>query len=765
MEPDYLFMNKIITLVVLLLVASVTKGQHTVSGIVSDRADKTLLLQGVEVYIPEFNRTELSREGGTYIFRNVGIGNITLQFSKRGYRTLVKSIHTRDSATVINVEMEPYIGPAEEVCSFSGLTKPCSASPFPVQLYEASVLRRTGYSSFVPALAYEPGIDRFSYGNISRPVIHGLSFNHVALYQSSTPLLHRTFYELEDYSMLEEGTEMVEVIKGPASLLYGDDAMGGVLIYRDEKMPPQGVVNGDFNLGFFTNTVGFNADAGVKGTGNNGIFYSMRLGGKSHTSYIQGEVDTNIQKNTEEKEFAYNSGFVTGNAKGIVGINRKWGQSKLILSYQNQQYEIVRSLNDSAIARIEVNEERNRKSMEPFVESRLITAASENTILTGKSRIAINGSWQTSNLENENKFSAGNLDVRYISNPSEKTGFTAGAQGRSIRSGETSPSSGPHYKVTGAGAYALVRHDREKINLLGGLRVDSRKVENALLNTTKDYTLANGSAGIAFHPAEELTLKVNGSTGFSIPVEQVDVSYTHSYSSLVATRTDLKAEKNSGGNFELSWLNRNVNMTLNAYYTEIRNYIYSRASDPIFNIAYSGTVYTYEQSDAVLKGGDFSFQLHPDKLRWLTLGASYSFVRGQFADTELSLPLMPADKVVANLCFRSEQMNYLYRPYISFVVRNYQKQDRLYYYIHPSDFEEYLETSTPGYTLLDVNLGGSFKLGQQEFDLSLSVTNLINEGYVSHISRLKYLEPVPVREMGRNVSIRLHVPFGVKSIK
>ena len=113
----------ILKVMIFILFTLDSSAQHTVSGIISDKSDRTLLLPGVSVYIPEFNLFDISREGGTYILRNVGIGVVHIQYSLIGYKTIVKTINTRDSATVIPVELEPSLIELKEVSVSSNSSK------------------------------------------------------------------------------------------------------------------------------------------------------------------------------------------------------------------------------------------------------------------------------------------------------------------------------------------------------------------------------------------------------------------------------------------------------------------------------------------------------------------------------------------------------------------------------------------------------------------------------------------------------------------
>src|SRR5207237_1668811 len=113
----------------------------------------------------------------------------------------------------------------------------------------------------------QPGIDKISVGNgISKPVIRGLSFSRILLYQNGTRVENQPWDDRHDLGISENGLDKVEVVKGPAGLIYGADALGGALIFVDEKQAEVDTAKGDVNSGFLSNTLGLNADAGVTKT-------------------------------------------------------------------------------------------------------------------------------------------------------------------------------------------------------------------------------------------------------------------------------------------------------------------------------------------------------------------------------------------------------------------------------------------------------------------------------------------------------------------
>src|SRR5436190_4054419 len=125
-------MKRILPTIILLLSVNIIFAQHTISGLITDRKDNSLLLDEVKVFVPEFERAAESREGGTYILRNIGIGVVHVQFTKPGYRSVMRTVDTKDSATVMNVEMEKDLGPIQTISSASPFMYLPANSPQPV---------------------------------------------------------------------------------------------------------------------------------------------------------------------------------------------------------------------------------------------------------------------------------------------------------------------------------------------------------------------------------------------------------------------------------------------------------------------------------------------------------------------------------------------------------------------------------------------------------------------------------------------------------
>jgi iron complex outermembrane receptor protein len=474
-------MKKILFIILLVSFSANIYAQHTISGIVSDKSNTKKLIEGVSVFIPEYQKFDVSKEGGTYIIRGIGSGIINIQFTHIGYKSVVKTVSTMDSATVVDIEMEPSDMELKEVTVTSNGTRLPDNIPYPVNTLARDDLNRMGNINMLTSITAQPGIDKISVGNgITKPVIRGLSFSRILLYQNGTRIENQPWDDRHDLGVSDNGIDKIEVIKGPAALIYGADALGGALIFVDEKPPVAGTKSGSVNFGFFSNTLGLNLDAGLKGAAENGLFWSARLGGQSHTSYVQGS-GLEVKKNTEVEDFAANSKFQSMNGKAMIGWSRKWGVSKISYSFLNQQIGIIEKESDSTLTTGQVDSEQRDRGMEaPYQDVTSQIIASENTLVSGQSKWNLNLSYQHNDrkefepLPDKQKINAIGLslktityDLKWSSSAEKNAGLTLGTQGM-IQSNKNTGSEMlvPNADVSDFAGYALFRYDVDRWNFL-----------------------------------------------------------------------------------------------------------------------------------------------------------------------------------------------------------------------------------------------------------------------------------------------------------
>ncbi len=785
--------KKILLLSIFVFIHTLLLSQTSLKGVVTGKSSGQGI-EGVSIYIPEYKKTTATDSKGEFTVDGIGDGIVIIQASAIGYRTVVQTKDLSDN-TEVKITMETSTTELEEVLVTSNSSALSDNIPFSANSISQSEVRRFSSPAVMGNLSYQPGIDKITIGNgIGKPVIRGLSFNQIMLYGQGTRIENQQWDDHHDIGLSDIGVENVEVVRGPAAIIYGADAMGGALIFVDEKNAVPGTTVGDANLGFASNTLGINLDAGVKSAKANGLFYGFRFGGQSHTSYVQGESEEE-EKNggEEEEEFAANSKFQNMIGKANVGFSKKWGVSKLSYSYFNQLIGIVEDESgDTLIGEEDEEEQREREFEAPYQDVSSQIVSLENTILTGKSKLNVNLAYLLNDRKEYEplpgkqkelaiglKLNTATYDVKWTSNAEKAFGFTIGSQGTFLENKNNGKEAlVPDADVSDVAGYGLIRYDKGKLNLLGGFRFDSRSIEaetyehegmleedTYILKSSgdtiyeheteieKEYTPVSFSIGAAYHLSDGFTVKLNAATGFSAPnYAQLGTFGKHegTYRFEIGD-ANLKVEQNSEVDLGFIWENESVTINVGGYYNMIKDYIYiQNTGDTMIRIAPDATdtlpIYDYLQNDATISGGEAGIDIHPATAKWIDLKVTYAMIKGEL-DAGGSLPYIPSNKIIGEVKLMKDKTWKFSNSYISFIVSNYSKQN---------DVAQY-ELSTEGYTLVDIHIGGGFNIGKQKAMLDIYCTNLLNTAYYNQLSLVKY---IGVRDMGRNIGFQLRVPFG-----
>ncbi len=769
-------------LIILFALSAQLQAQHTVSGIVSDKADVTLLHEGVTIYIPELNKSDVSKEGGTYILTNVGIGTVHIRFSKEGYQTEVRTISTSDSAVVVNVELVKSILSPDITSQTSYHGQLPENTILPVNVYSSKELTKHGSIDILSSLAYNPESEVISDGPGNTHVsIHGSGINRVAYFEEGTKLENNFWDNYYSPGINFNGIENIEVVTGPATSVLGAGSFGAILLH-DERTPVTGKKTGDVKIRFNSNTLGLDGQAGFKGSSAKGLFYSLRFGVQSQTSYIQGGDSIKVV-NTEERPFASNSKFNASDVKATIGLNKKWGMSKITLSSLTQKNGLI-SIPEEA-QNLADGIEREREISIPYQELQNNLFRSNTTLFAKRSLFAIDLSYQSNqnktyrnNFENvmENTdgldLSAFNYNVRYTSNPLKKYSFSLGTNGSSkeIKNKGTF-SRIPDAKEMNQGGYVNLNYKWKRFLIQGAAQVVMKDLEletykgmndtsssRPAINFKDDYMSVNSSGSISYQPLKFLSFRIGASSGTETPnyLQLANYSLHERMNRFEIGNLKLKQESNLQFDLRVKVEFPAIAFEVNGFSNMINDYIFAFDSgiDTILpvdsNRVDTFNVFRYDQSDATINGLEMRVTINPPTAKWIKLQLSYSRIEGKFKGAGY-LPDIPADKLTAALTLKSEKMNYLYKPFLTFAARNYSERVNI----------AFSEKSNESYFLLDFHLGGSFRWGNQFFDISVSANNILNTNFYNQYSLLRNLGTSGVSDMGRNVSVQLHIPFGL----
>lgn len=611
-------------------------------------------------------------------------------------------------------------------------------------------MEQKGSMNLSDGLAKTPGVGQITTGfSISKPVIRGLYGNRILTLVSGLRFDNQQWQDEHGMGLSLIGIQRAEIIKGPASILYGTDAMGGVINIIEEQVDSSANHQWDINSRFYSNTLGTVTDLGYKNQVGN-RWFRIRAGIENHTDYSDG--NGNRVLNSRANGYYLKTGW--GSKKG------NWQHETTYNSSFNNYGFIVEDLNDvfSGDAR------RSRNMIGPHHTVILNLVNSRNTkILADHSLLRLNGGIQ-SNLRLENEGGGQiSLNMHLISalanlkwekNISSLTNLITNAQ----FTFENNTNYGarviiPNANLFEVNASAFVRHATRSLILEGGLGLAGKSIktfETDMLNSPdkeiRPFSITqpsiNGMAGVSFFPTESLTIKTNLSTGYRAP-NLAELSSNGLHEGTIRYEIgdpSLSIEHNLNADINAELNTESVFFSASAFYNQIYNYIYLAPTPQEF---FGYPIYRYLQQDTHLYGGEaiINFSLLPG----LQSKSSYAVTVGQLNNGDY-LPFIPAQKISSSVRFEkkmSRSFSFFYvEPEITYTFAQN----------NPAVFE----TATGSYSLLNLYAGITIPKGNSKMNISISGQNLLNEAYADHLSRLKYyglLNP------GRNFMINLSLPI------
>jgi iron complex outermembrane receptor protein len=184
-------------------------------------------LTGATVYLPEQNKGTISNKDGYYRFENLPLGKIKIQFSFVGYNTEIQTVNVSEGINVLNIELTEAVIQSQEVVVTGGYVSSQHENAVKIDVLSSKDVLLAGTPNFMESLTQIPGIDMISKGpGVSKPVIRGLSMNDVLVMNNGVRIENYQYSENHHLGINENEIGRVEIIKGPASLLYGSTYSG-----------------------------------------------------------------------------------------------------------------------------------------------------------------------------------------------------------------------------------------------------------------------------------------------------------------------------------------------------------------------------------------------------------------------------------------------------------------------------------------------------------------------------------------------------------
>jgi len=614
-----------------------------------------------------------------------------------------------------------------------------------------------------------PGVSIITTGpGIAKPSVRGLSFNRVLVYDQGVRLENQQWGEEHGIGISSSGVESVEVVKGPLYVLYGSDAMGGVVYVQPES---------------YNSLEGISIDyTGVYNSNYNGLTNNLGLNGKSDNfSYmLRADIIDNGEFSTPDGEIE-NTWFTQNNLKAGIAYETDNFKSDLRFSLTNSEIGIPHmdeehdDHGDDDHDEHEDEDHDDHDEEAHYQELSHSTLTWKNTFDMGNNHILdvvlgqqLNTRKEFGGHEEEEHDDHGDDDheeedhddheeegheeneaeldmeletksanIKLTMPQSENLNLVIGTnllsqENKNFGHEELIPDS----EMSDFGLFALGQVNiNESSKALIGVRYDSRSISSA--NTSNDYSSFNGSIGLK-KDFSNSTLRLNLSSGFRAPnlIELFADGVHHGSFQYKRGNINLSAETSLQTDFSFQINNDDSLVSFDLFYNSINDYIYL---SPGSEFEDGFRVYNYLQQNAKLYGGEIHLNKQTS-LSWLKYYSSLEYIFGESSDGE-ALPFI--SPLTFNQVFNVDFGND-YSLEIDFIAK--AKQGRV------SLFEE----KTDGYTLLNLSGVWETELLGNDLDVFWSVDNVFDKEYYDHLSRLK---TAGIHEMGRNISIGLKYNF------
>ena len=653
-------------------------------------------------------------------------------------------------------------------------------SPAPVSVVSPRQLEAQPSTNIIDAIAHQPGVSQVTTGSgISKPVIRGLGYNRVVVVNDGIRQEGQQWGDEHGIEVDPFSVHSVEILKGPASLMYGSDAMAGVIIFHQAPTLPLGDMSANVATGYQSNNGLF--DYSLNFAGNKGGFvWNSRYSGKMAHAY-----------RNRYDGYVYGSSYREQAFSQMLGINRRYGYSHLTLDYYHLTPGIVEGERDEETGQLIVPDGYSLKGYGkpmPYQQIHHYKTVLDNSIYLGEGNLKLLLGYQQNRRqefeEEEHPNECGldfllhtvNYSLHYLSPVMNGWKLAAGINGM----WQQSTNKGteflvPAYRLFDYGFFATANKTAGRFNFSGGLRFDHRHLHSDALEDdgelrfapfSRNFNAVTGSIGMTYEVCQHLNLKFNVSRGFRAPnISELGSNGIHEGTMRYEMgNTDLKAEHSWQADLGIDYTSTYVSAQIALFANRIDNYIFLKklADSNGGEMIVSGTpAYQFASSDARLLGGEARVDVHP--LPHLHVGNSFSYVNSVQLHQPASsryLPLTPQPRWCGDIKYEIVCGGRTFdNLFVKFAVDCNLRQNHYY-------AANNTETATPSYTLLNLYAGTDIKhRGKREVSLYLSGENLTDRAYQSHLSRLKYLDTNDatgrrgVYNMGRNFSVKVIVPI------
>lgn len=787
------------SITVALLLCSSTFAQHTFSGQVMDQNQKPIPFVTIELN----NNSYQADAEGKFNIQNLSNGKYALFINEQGYLPIEKEILIAQSQNLkfILVHDHTYhLDQLEVVAHKHDFTTGNS------EHVGQDYVRQNFAGSLAKSLENMAGVNASGIGSsASKPIIRGLGFNRLLVSENGIKQEGQQWGADHGLEIDALNVEDVEVIKGPSTLEYGNEAIAGVIKIKNNQIPRKN--SSETNVSLMYQSVNDNYISSfnhqlrkdrlfykVKGTYSDFADYRTTT---DRIRYLDRwmPIENNRVKNTAGNEF---------NLQGQVGyVDDKF---RSILTVSNVQQKMGFFPGSHGVPSLErLKDDGNYRNVDfPYQKVNHFKAISENEYkISANDLIKFNFGYQNNlrqevsafhthygnqsapsvnpDLELEFNLSTYDAQVKYehIHNKNFKTIVGSQTQIQDNRIGGYNYLL-PQYDRNIYSGFLIEEFQKDKTwKVTAGLRFDYAdfKSKGYFDQTLYDYLVdqgngpaisdyyaqrsedinrtfssLNGMLGATFQPNEFWDFNLNVGTNFRLPTAIELGSNGIHHGSFRHERGDatLDTEKGYAVDFKATFHKNNWEIAVSPYMYYFDNYIFLKPSGQFSILPHGGQIYQYSQSKALLTGFEVNVQKYfSEQLNGQVI---YEYIYNRQLDdyNKLAhfLPFTPPNSIYSRL-------NYQFEPTSSIFDQVELSVNGKYAFEQKNIAQN--EDITKDYFLLGAGIKTNLIINNFKATLSIQGSNLLNKKYYNHTSFYRALQ---LPEQARNIQVMLNIPFG-----
>lgn len=786
------FINTMVLLGLLVFLPLLAKAQncsYLVHGTVTDKGNHPM--PGVIVRLLTDSTGTATDTSGSFAFNNVCPGSHSISFESIGYKKIAQTLEV-SADRYLTITLSASENELGEVV-VNGEKKHELHTVLIDELKGAKLFQNRG-SSLGEAMKQMTGLNSLQTGpSLSKPVIHGMHSNRVLIINDGVRQNGQQWGADHAPEIDPFITNKITVVKGAASVRYGADAVGGVVLLEPDAMPSEkgitgnlyaigasnghsGVLSGTLQGAFDKKLEGLSwrVQGTVKQAGNS----STRNYYLANTGMKEGDFSATLDY--KWKALTFNVFYSQYNARmGIFAGAQSSSPLDLLAkiisptplspsyftyainrSYQNVAHDLLKASVNYKLAnnaKIDLIFGRQGDLREEFDASLPYT---NNADILEKPQVSF-------------KLITHSLDLIYTSGI--KKGFSGSA-------GLTGTTSGnvfagiryliPNFRDYNGGAFAIERYNYKKFTFEAGARYDYRWLRVyqrntttlQLFNTTYNYQNLTGTVGATYRYNAHLSFNGNIGTAWRAPsINEMYINGEHfSSATFEVGDSTMKSERSINTTLSANYIGDKWRVTADLYYNKIGNFIYSSPTGKD-TVLISGTFpkFEYLQHNVNIKGLDLSFQY--DFAKHLSFQSKTTIVLGYNESIKDYLIYMPANRFQNGVTYQIHKLWKLNEPYLTVENVSVSRQSRvptpdkgaiLYTTALGSQGSDFAPPPA-GYTLFNVNAGFTTPFLRHLLTVNAGVTNIGNVAYRDYLNRFRYYAD----DLGANYVLRLKYSF------